>query len=145
MCFSIAFGCRRVNFYCHCTVSKCVILLYYVQKLLNQINKLTAIYVLLNRYTEKIFGKLGSLPALYYTWQVIYRRIFFFLNVKKKAWNLHLLQKNNSYRLLFNLAAQSNVVINTKIIKIILLKSRTNDISWDKWNLIRPVIHSRLL
>ena len=77
VCFSIAFGCRRVNFYCHCTVSKCVILLYYVQKLLNQINKLTAIYVLLNRYTEKIFGKLGSLPALHYIWQVIYKRIFF--------------------------------------------------------------------
>ena len=45
VCFSIALGCRRVNFYCHCTVSKCVILIYYVQKLRNQINKLTAIYV----------------------------------------------------------------------------------------------------
>ena len=67
VCFSIAFGCRRINFYCHCTVSKCVILIYYVQKLRNQINKLTAIFVLLNRYTQKIFGKLGPLPALYYT------------------------------------------------------------------------------
>ena len=57
VCFSIAFGCRRVDFYCHCTVSKCVILIYYVQKLRNQINKLTAIYVFLHRYTEKIFGK----------------------------------------------------------------------------------------
>ena len=83
VCFSIAFGYRRVNFYCHFTVSKCVILLYYVQKLRNQINKLTAIYVLLNRYTEKIFGKLGSLPALHYIWQVIYRRIFLFLKVIK--------------------------------------------------------------
>ena len=79
--FSIAFGCRRVNFYCHFTVSKCVILLYYVQNLGNQFNKLTAIYVLLNRYTEKIFGKLGPLPALYYICQVIYRRIFLFLDV----------------------------------------------------------------
>ena len=51
VCFSIAFGCRGVNFYCHCAVSKCVILIYYVQKLRNQINKLTAIFVLLNRYT----------------------------------------------------------------------------------------------
>ena len=51
VCFSIALGCRRVNFYCHCTVSKCVILIYYVQKLRNQINKLTAIFVLLKRYT----------------------------------------------------------------------------------------------
>ena len=63
VCFIIAFGCRRVNFYCHFTVSKCVILLYYVQNLGNQFNKLTAIYVLLNRYTEKIFGKLGPLHA----------------------------------------------------------------------------------
>ena len=83
MCFSIAFGCCRVIFYCHCTISKCVILLYYVQKLGNQFNKSTAIYVLLNRYTEKIFGKLGPLPAQYYIWQVIYRRIFLFLNVIK--------------------------------------------------------------
>ena len=83
VCFSIAFGCRRINFYCHCTVSKCVILIYYVQKLRNQINKLTAIYVLLNRYTEKIFGKLGPLPALYYICQVIYRGIFLFLDVIK--------------------------------------------------------------
>ena len=51
VCFSIAFGCRRVNFNCRCTVSKCVILIYYVQKLGNQFNKLTAIYVLLNQYT----------------------------------------------------------------------------------------------
>ena len=51
VCFSIAFGCRRINFYCHCTVSKCVILIYYVQRLRNQINKLTAIFVSLNRYT----------------------------------------------------------------------------------------------
>ena len=63
VCFSIAFGCRRVNFYCHFTVSKCVILLYYIRKLGNQFNKLSAIYVLLNRYTEKIFGKLGPLHA----------------------------------------------------------------------------------
>ena len=81
--FSVAFGCRRINFYCHCTVSKCVILIYYVQKLRNQINKSTAIYVSLNRYTEKLFGKLGPLPALYYTWQAIYSRIFLFLNVIK--------------------------------------------------------------
>ena len=45
----------------HGTVSK-----YYVRKRRNQINKWTAIYVLLNRYKEKIFGKLGLLPALYY-------------------------------------------------------------------------------
>ena len=45
VCFSIALGCRRVHFDCHCTVSKCAILIYYVQKLGNQINKLTAIYV----------------------------------------------------------------------------------------------------
>ena len=57
VCFIIAFGCRRVNFYCHFTVSKCVILLYYVQNLSNQFNKLTY------RYTEKIFGKLGPLHA----------------------------------------------------------------------------------
>ena len=83
VCFTIAFGCRRVNFYCHFTVSKCVILLYYIRKLGNQFYKLSAIYVLLNRYTEKIFGKLGPLPALYYTWPVIYRRIFLFLSVTK--------------------------------------------------------------
>ena len=77
VCFSIAFGCRRVNFYCHFTVSKCVILLYYVQNLSNQFNKLTY------RYTEKIFGKLGPLPALYYICQVIYRGIFLFLDVIK--------------------------------------------------------------
>ena len=63
VCFTIAFGCRRVNFYCHFTVSKCVILLYYIRKLGNQFYKLSAIYVLLNRYTEKIFGKLGPLHA----------------------------------------------------------------------------------
>ena len=63
VCFIIAFGCRRVNFYCHFTVSKCVILLYYIRKLGNQFYKLSAIYVLLNRYTEKIFGKLGPLHA----------------------------------------------------------------------------------
>ena len=43
----------------HRTLSK-----YYVQKRGNQINKWTAIYVLLNRDTEKIFGKLGPLPPL---------------------------------------------------------------------------------
>ena len=80
VCFSIAFGCRTVNIYCHCTV----IFVYYVQKLRNQINKLTSIYVFLHRYTEKIFGtELGPLPALSCVWQVIYRRIFLFLNVMK--------------------------------------------------------------
>ena len=83
VCFTIAFGCRRVNFYCHFTVSECVILLYYIRKLGNQFYKLSAIYVLLNRYTEKIFGKLGPLPALYYICQVIYRGIFLFLDVIK--------------------------------------------------------------
>ena len=60
VCFSIAFGCRRVNFYCHWTVI-CDSYILYVQKLRNQINKLTAIYVLLNRYDiqRKYLGSLA--------------------------------------------------------------------------------------
>ena len=67
--FSIAFGCRRVNFYCHFTVSKCVILLYYVQKLGNQFNnKLTAIYVLLYDIQRKYLGSLSLAgPVLHMT------------------------------------------------------------------------------